>query len=134
MTARRAGWTGEIGAGLQRGLRAAALAIALLGTAALGAACTAPTLPLPPPAALAATSPDAATGLVTVTGEVLPDAFVSCLNVRLASGVIVRADAAGRFRLEIPAQSGDSLLVWQQRGNDRGPYTELCIDCVVRDR
>jgi hypothetical protein len=134
MTTRHGHGTGEIAAGLARGLHVAALGLLLVTMAAGAGGCAAPTLPLPPPAALAATSPDPTTGLVVVTGEVLPDAYVSCLNPRIETGVIVRADAAGRFRLEIAAQVGDSLLVWQQRGNDFGPYAELCIDCTVRDR
>jgi len=134
MATRRERWAREIAATLARGLHLAALAFLLLGLAAGADGCAAPTLPLPPPAALAATSPDPATGLVVVTGEVLPEAYVSCLNVRSEAGLIVRADATGRFRLEIAAQTGDSLLVWQQRGNDFGPYVELCVDCTVRDR
>lgn len=134
MATRRERWTGEIAAMRARGLHVAAVGLLLVGLLVEAVGCTAPTLPLPPPAALAATSPDPATGLVVVTGEVLPEAFVSCLNVRTEAGLIVRADTAGRFRLEIPAQTGDSLLVWQQRGNDFGPYVELCIDCTVRDR
>lgn len=120
----------------------------LLGARALGAmalwlgitvavlvgGCAAPTLPLPPPAALLVSSPDPVTGLVTISGEALPGAFVSAVNLRLESGVIVRADDAGRFSLEIAAQAGDSILVWQQVDNDRGPFREVCIDCLARDR
>lgn len=106
--------------------------VVLIGVTALSG-CNAPTLPLPPPAALSASSPDPMTGLVTVSGEALPGAFVSCVNTRLESGVIVRADAGGLFSLEIQAQRGDSLLVWQQLDNNRGPFTELCIECTVRD-
>jgi hypothetical protein len=134
MATRRGHWAGEIAAGLARGRHVAALGLLLVGLAVGVDGCAAPTLPLPPPAALAATSPDPTTGLVVVTGEVLPEAYVSCLNPRIETGVIVRADAAGRFQLEIAARAGDSLLVWQQRGNDFGPYAELCIDCTVRDR
>lgn len=108
--------------------------LALVAAAAFVGGCAAPTLPLPPPAALALTSPDPVTGLVTVTGEALPAAFVSCLNLRLEVGVIGRADATGHFSLQLAAQAGDSLLVWQEIGSDRGPYTELCVDCLVRDR
>ena len=113
---------------------AVALCVGLLAAAGLLGGCSAPTLPLPPPAALALSSPDPLTGLVTISGEALPGAFVSCVNARLESGVIVRADGAGRFGLQIAAQAGDLLLVWQERGDDRGPYVELCVDCLVRDR
>ena len=110
------------------------LCVGVLAAVAASSGCAAPTLPLPPPAALALTSPDPVTGLVTVSGEALPGAFVSCVNVRLESGVIVRSDAAGVFSLQITAQTGDSLLVWQEMDSNRGPYTELCVDCMVRDR
>lgn len=104
-----------------------------LGLAVLGG-CAAPTLPLPPPAALLVSRPDPVTGLVTISGEALPDAFVSAVNVRLESGVIERADDAGRFSVEIAAQAGDSILVWQQVDNDRGPFREVCVDCLAGDR
>lgn len=120
------------GRGMRRSL-GGMLAICALAAACVLGGCSAPTLPLPPPAALSVSPVDPATGLVTISGEVLPSAFVSCLNVRLESGVIVRADAAGRFSLQIAAQVGDSLLVWQQIDGDHGPQTELCVDCGARD-
>ena len=133
------GWRRQSSAGgLRRSTRVTArlllLGLCALASIATSSGCAAPTLPLPPPAALALTSPDPVTGLVTVSGEALPGAFVSCVNVRLESGVIVRSDAAGTFSLQITAQTGDSLLVWREKDSNRGPYTELCVDCMVRDR
>lgn len=107
--------------------------IALLAASAFVGGCTAPTLPLPPPAALSVSPIDPVTGLVTVAGEALPGAFVSCINVRLSSGVIVRADAGGLFSLQIEAQAGDALQVWQQIDGQSGPIRDLCVDCLVRD-
>lgn len=135
---RAIGWRRSATTGLRGRLRATArwlvLGLGVLTAVAAWTGCAAPTLPLPPPAALALTSPDPVTGLVTVSGEALPGAFVSCVNVRLESGVIVRSDATGVFSLQIVAQTGDSLLVWQEMDSNRGPYTELCVDCMVRDR
>jgi len=116
-----------------RALGAMALWLGLTVGALLGG-CAAPTLPLPPPAALLVSSPDPVTGLVTISGEALPGALVSAVNVRLESGVIVRANDAGRFSLQIAAQAGDSIVVWQQIDNDRGPFREVCIDCLAGDR
>jgi hypothetical protein len=121
------------GAGARRrGLRAlgvaAALALGVLAAAAALGACNAPTIPLPPPAALVAEGPDGE-GMVTVRGSVLAGAYVGVLNVRTERGVIVRADAAGAFEVRIEAAVGDTLQVWQQQGNDRGPLVELCVAC-----
>ena len=84
------------------------------------ASCSTPTLPLPPPAAVTASPPDA-TGLVTVTGEVQPEAFVFCLNRQTERGVIERPDETGRFTLVIQASPGHYLDVWQEIGTDQGP-------------
>jgi len=101
----------------------AALAASVALLAAIG--CSTPTLPLPPPSALVE-APDAM-GLVTVTGDVLPDAFVFCFNERTSQGVIVTADDTGRFSLQIGGQSGDDLSVWQRRGTDRGPDVSYTV-------
>ena len=84
------------------------------------AACSAPTLPLPPPRVESVSLPDAS-GFVTVDGQVLENAIVLCYNDRTRSGVIVTADEAGLFSLRIQAQFGDYLTVWQEVGNDRSP-------------
>jgi hypothetical protein len=85
-----------------------------------GAGCAAPTLPLPPPSALVE-APDAS-GMVTVTGEVTPGAFVGCLNERTERGIIVRSDPdSGAYSLRIEAEVGDDLGLWQIVGSDRGP-------------
>jgi hypothetical protein len=96
---------------------------------ASAAACATPTLPLPPPAALESTAPDA-DGMVTVTGEVLPDAWVYCVNLELETGVIVRADGTGRFTLRIGAEAGQYLSVWQEDGVDRGPPVDIRVPAM----
>jgi multidrug efflux pump subunit AcrA (membrane-fusion protein) len=93
----------------------AALALLVLGIAA----CAAPTLPLPPPTALAE-APDAS-GIVTVRGNARAGVFVGCLNERTESGVLVRADTlTGDYVLQIPAEIADALTVWQFEGSDPG--------------
>lgn len=84
--------------------------IALLGVL-WASGCAAPTLPLPPPTALAE-RPDAS-GLSRVSGDAIPGAFVGCLNLRTEEGVIVRAPDSGQYELFIPAVIGDDLDVWQ---------------------
>lgn len=94
-------------------------------------ACNAPTLPLPPPTALV--SELSADGTVMVTGDALPDAYVSCLNARLDEGVIVRADENGHYGLEIAAAVGDTLSIWQHIGTDTGPIVSRVVGDNVAD-
>lgn len=100
------------------------VALALVAISAAG--CAAPTLPLPPPVALS-TPPDA-DGIVTVDGDALEGAFVSCLNEDTERGVIVRADATtGAFVLRLEASPGDLLTVFQAIDTDRGPAIHLVV-------
>ncbi len=79
----------------------------------LTAACnTTPTLPLPPP--LINVGTPNTQGLITVRGEVLPLAYVSVFNERTETGLIVRADRAGDFEIEIEAEVGDLISVWSE--------------------
>lgn len=73
---------------------------------------TTPTLPLPPPVA-SASAPDEQ-GFALVRGEASAEAYVSILNERSESGVITRADPAGRFEALIRAQVGDPLTIRQE--------------------
>ncbi len=88
-------------------------------------ACSTPTLPLPPPSALV--SPPDGSGLVTVSGDALPGAYVLCVNERTNDGVIDTADDDGHFSLTLEADTGDTLLIWQQVGTDRGPTQNLVV-------
>ncbi len=94
--------------------------------ALLFSGCLSPTLPHPPAAMLVVSEPDA-TGFVTVTGDVLPLAYVSVVNLRLDNGVIVRADASGKFTARLIARIGDRLTIWQQTDTQRGPPVELIV-------
>lgn len=89
-------------------------------------ACSTPTLPLPPPAALTV-GPPAADGTVTIEGDVLPGAYVSCLNNDTDRGVIERADDTGHFVVVIAAEVGHYLTIWQQSGTDRGPPMNVIV-------
>ena len=103
----------------------------LLGAIALGA-CSTPTLPLPPPAALSSSGPDA-DGIITVEGDVLEDAYVFVLNETTERGVIVRADASGHFVARIESVTltdptmEDFLTIWQRKGSDIGEQTGISV-------
>jgi hypothetical protein len=73
-----------------------------------------------------ASAPDV-NGLVTVTGEVNPDAYVYCLNLDQDRGVFDRADMDGRFSLQIAANIGEYLSIHQQSGTDQGPPFEIRV-------
>jgi hypothetical protein len=129
---RSGGWeAARAGEALRRVLLTLALALGMGTGAASGGVlvgCTAPTIPLPPPAALVVEGPDAS-GFVVVRGTVLARAYVGVLNTRLERGVLVRADASGRFEARLEAEAGDILQVWQLQNGDRGPLVELCVAC-----
>lgn len=111
------------------GLLAAAVAIAL----AYGPGCAAPVLPIPPPTALIEAPPDM-DGMVTVSGEARPGAYVFCLNNDTEMGVIVTADPAdGTYSLRIAASIGDGLSVWQQVDGRSGMFRELIVSAAPPD-
>jgi hypothetical protein len=92
------------------------------------AGCAAPTLPLPPPTALVEGPPDV-DGIVTVSGEARPGAFVGCLNQNSEVGVIVRADViTGAYSVRMAAEFEDTLSLWQFEGTSSGGQQ---IDVVV---
>jgi hypothetical protein len=81
--------------------------------ALLCASCSStPTLPLPPP--LATVDLPDERGLALVRGEAEAKSYVSVLNERTASGKITQADDEGTWEVEIEAQSGDPLTIWQE--------------------
>ena len=91
----------------------------LLASACLCAAagCTSRTLPLPPPVVDRVAAPNAQ-GLVRVTGHAHEGAAVGVLNDMTMSGVIVTSPMsdcgnACPFEALVPADSGDSLRIWQ---------------------
>lgn len=99
------------------------VAFSLVG---LGACTNAPTLPLPPPEALAS-APDR-DGLVTVTGDgAIEGALISVYNPRTREGRITTADDAGRFSVRIEAIGGDSLQLWQRASTRTGEIREIVV-------
>lgn len=96
---------------------------------ALAISCATPTLPLPPPLALSS-PPDPMTGLVTVTGSALPDTYIFVLNQQTESGVIGMADMDGNFSIQIEAEIGDYLTVWQRMGSEDGPTIEIEVPAM----
>lgn len=106
-------------------MRRFAYALMFVFSLALTSSCNAPTLPLPPPTALVSSL--SVDGTVTVSGDALENAYVSCLNTRLDSGVIVRANDSGHYELTIAAQGGDTLSVWQHIGTDTGPIVSRIV-------
>ena len=92
---------------------------------ALTAACSTPTLPLPPPtASIAAADAD---GQWLVEGTALETAFVFVFNEDSETGVIVIADDVGRFEAVIAAQPRHTVSVWQRSGNDLSPALRLTV-------
>ncbi len=103
------------------------LPLKLVLVVALGclASCAAPTLPLPPPNAIS-TAPDA-DGIVTISGDALEGSYVSALNERTDRGVIGVADDMGHFELQLGAEPGDTIDVWQHVDADRGPSVFVMV-------
>ncbi|RLB54365.1 MAG: hypothetical protein DRJ42_09315 [Deltaproteobacteria bacterium] len=102
------------------------LLTALGAFSGLGTGCATPTLPLPPPAFLTATVPNA-DGLVTITGEVLPEAWVYVINLDLEEGIIKRSEVDGTFTVQIPADPGHYISIFQESGAERGPPFEIRV-------
>lgn len=93
------------------------LYLALLPFLASALACTSRTTPLPPPIVTMIGRPDDA-GQVSVVGQALSGASIGVINERTLAGVITTPDANTcktmcEFRVELAAEGGDSLRVWQ---------------------
>lgn len=108
-----------------RALGSLFLAVVLAAGLAL-LACAAPTLPLPPPTALAS-APDPTSGLVTITGRVNENAYVFALDEDRGDGVIVSADPSGVYSATLVAASGDTVTVWQMVGTNTGQLTSVIV-------
>lgn len=102
------------------------LALSLLLAAPACTTGSSPTLPIPPPTALSS-APDAA-GIVTITGSgAIEGAMVLAYNERLETGSIGVADDMGDFSLQLAAEVGDSITVWQRVGTDSGQLLEIIV-------
>ncbi|MBN8616666.1 MAG: hypothetical protein J0L92_39140 [Deltaproteobacteria bacterium] len=109
---------------MSRALYAFAFALALCLALPLGG-CYGPTLPLPPPTALVS-APDAM-GVVELSGEALPDAYVLALNLDTDGGVIGRADPTGRYTMRVSAEVGNTIEVWQMTSMDGGQHRTVIV-------
>jgi hypothetical protein len=108
--------------------RVVTLAIAL-GALALWSCGTTPTLPLPPP--VASVGSPSLQGLVRVEGQANEEAYVTVLNVQTDQGRITRAASDGHFALEIEAQAGDRLDVYQESDGIEGEHAELIVPAAA---
>ncbi len=104
---------------LLRVLAAAGLALAL------GSCGTTPTLPLPPP--VASVGSPSLQGLVTVEGQANEEAWVTVLNTTTETGKIGRADKVGHFVIQIEAEAGDKLDVFQEVDGISGEHVEHIV-------
>jgi hypothetical protein len=93
-----------------RGAWATALVCALLTT--LSGCGSTPTLPLPPP--VATVGAPSLQGLVRVEGQANDDAYVTVFNEATNDGEIQQADGEGHYAIDIAAEAGDRLLIWQE--------------------
>ena len=98
--------------------------VALLALALPG--CTGPTVPIPPPAAITVSAPDA-DGLVSISGTAQPLAIVSALNQRTELGVLVVADEEGAFGLAIAAEAGDDISLWNRLADTTSGVTTVTV-------
>ena len=91
------------------------LLFAIAGLTA-GPSCVSRTTPLPPPEVSSVSLPNA-DGIVTVTGQALEGSSVGVINNSSLEGVITTPppDCGNtcRFEAHLPADSGDTLRVWQ---------------------
>jgi len=78
----------------------------------LGGCGSTPTLPLPPP--VASVSAPNLQGLVRVEGQANEDAFVTVFNEDTNDGAIRRAEPDGHYAIDIAAEVGDRLVIWQE--------------------
>lgn len=107
------------------------LATLLVGGVALCAGCLAPTLPVPPPSSPDVSAPDS-DGIVTVkgnAGSARANAIVTVWNENLAEnkGVSDRARPDGSWQVKIPAQSKQTLMIWQTTGGEDSNWVELTV-------
>jgi hypothetical protein len=91
----------------------------------LGGCNSAPTLPLPPPVVMI--EPANMQGLVLLVGDAPRRSYVSAFNPRTEAGVITRADALGKFTLEIEAAEGDLLTLWVERDGEIGERVDVQV-------
>jgi hypothetical protein len=103
--------------------------IAAFAVLALGQACVAPTLPVPPPSQPDVSEPDSS-GIVTLKGKAgsaTPNAEVTVWNPEISEGRVTIAQPDGSWEEQIPAISKHVLWVWQTIGYDRSSTIEVKV-------
>jgi hypothetical protein len=103
----------------------AALGLVIANALALGSCGSTPTLPLPPP--VATIGAPSLQGLVKVEGQANDDAFVTVLNQTTDQGRIAKAASDGKFAIEIEAQAGDHLDVWQEADGIESEHSDHIV-------
>jgi len=91
--------------------------------------CLSPTLPLPPPSDPIVSAPDE-TGEIVITGRVTPRASVFVQNDRTDEIVGEVTGQSGRYEVEMQAEAGDLLFVWEKSGTTDSPATEVVVPAV----
>jgi hypothetical protein len=104
---------------------AALIGLVMFGIQAIAGCGTTPTLPLPPP--VATVGAPSLQGLVRVEGQANEDAYVTVLNTQTDLGRIGKADNSGYFSVEIEAQAGDKLEIWQESDGIEGEHIEQLV-------
>ncbi len=67
-------------------------------------------------------------GLALVSGQANPEAYVTVLNERAGQGKIQQADHdTGHFEIEIAAEIGDTLTIWQEQDGITGERLEQTV-------
>jgi len=104
---------------------------AIVAAAFFGAGCLAPTLPLPPPE-----SPDGmrplGDGSWLVSGTCSPGALVTVLVERDGVGAVVEdRDANGRYAVAVDATRCDTVLIWQQDGDETSATQRVVLQEVA---
>lgn len=88
--------------------------------------CLAPTLPMPPPSRPLVSAPNA-DGLIKITGVVNAHARAFVQNDRTSEIVGQRTGASGRYQVEMEAEVGDTLLIWQTLDTIESQVREVVV-------
>jgi hypothetical protein len=98
---------------------------------AAASGCLSPSLPLPPPYEPSVGPSSLGPDYVHLTGTgVEPNALVSIYNPDAPKdklGVLVEADAAGKWQADVWAHPGDVLRIWQVVDGQAGSVTTITI-------
>jgi hypothetical protein len=88
--------------------------------------CLSPTLPMPPPSRPLVTAPDEA-GMIKISGVVNSHARAFVQNDRTNEIAGERTGASGRYEVEMAAEVGDRLLIWQTVNTEESQIREVIV-------